>query len=39
MHLSHPCAYIYLIESHEFSEEELKKLIQKIFIQMKDRYP
>ena len=28
-----------LRESHEFSEEELKKLIQKIFIQMKDRYP
>ncbi len=28
-----------LSESHEFSEEELKKLIQKIFIQMKDRYP
>ena len=27
-----------LRESHEFSEEELKKLIQKIFIQMKDRY-
>ena len=28
-----------LCESHEFSEEELKELIQKIFIQMKDRYP
>jgi hypothetical protein len=28
-----------LRESHEFSEEELKKLIQKIFIEMKDRYP
>ena len=28
-----------LRESHEFSEEELKKLIQNIFIQMKDRYP
>lgn len=28
-----------LLESHEFSEEELKKLIQKILIQMKDRYP
>lgn len=28
-----------LRESNEFSEEELKKLIQKIFIQMKDRYP
>jgi len=28
-----------LRESHEFSEEELKKLIQKIFIKMKDRYP
>jgi len=28
-----------LRESHEFSEEELKKLIQKIFIQMKDQYP
>ena len=27
-----------LRESHEFSEEELKKLIQKIFIEMKDRY-
>ena len=26
-------------ESHEFSEEELKKLIRKIFIKMKDRYP
>ena len=26
-------------ESYEFSEEELKKLIQKIFTQMKDRYP
>ena len=26
-------------ESHEFSEEKLKELIQKIFIQMKDRYP
>ena len=28
-----------LRESHEFIQEELKKLIQKIFIQMKDRYP
>ena len=28
-----------LRESHEFSEEELKKLIQKILIEMKDRYP
>jgi len=28
-----------LRESHEFSEEELKKLIQKIFIEMKERYP
>ena len=28
-----------LRESYEFSEEELKKLIQKIFIQMKDLYP
>jgi len=28
-----------LRESDEFSDEELKKLIQKIFIQIKDRYP
>jgi DNA-binding Lrp family transcriptional regulator len=28
-----------LRESHEFSEEELKQIIQDIFIQMKDRYP
>jgi len=28
-----------LRESHEFSEEELKKLIQNIFIEMKERYP
>ena len=28
-----------LRESHEFDEEELKKIIQEIFIQMKDRYP
>ena len=28
-----------LRESHEFSEEELKKLIQNIFIEMKDPYP
>ena len=28
-----------LRESHEFSEEELKKLIQEVFIQMKDHYP
>lgn len=28
-----------LRENHEFSEEELKKLIQTIFTQMKDRYP
>lgn len=27
-----------LRESHEFSEEDLKKLIQKILIEMKDRY-
>ena len=33
------CPDLSLRESHEFSEEELKKLIQKIFIQMKDRYP
>ncbi len=33
------CPDTSLRESHEFSEEELKKLIQKIFIQMKDRYP
>jgi hypothetical protein len=26
-------------ESHELSEEELKKVIQKIFIEMKNRYP
>lgn len=26
-------------ESHEFSEEQLKKIIQEIFIEMKDRYP
>ena len=26
-------------ESYEFSEEELKNLIQNIFIEMKDRYP
>jgi len=28
-----------LRESHEFSEEELKKVIQTIFVEMKDRYP
>jgi hypothetical protein len=28
-----------LLEPNEKSEEELKKLIQKIFIEMKDRYP
>lgn len=28
-----------LRESHEFSEEEVKNLIQKILIEMKDRYP
>ena len=28
-----------LRESHEFSEEDLRKLIQKMFITMKDRYP
>jgi hypothetical protein len=28
-----------LRQSNEFSEEELKKLIQEIFIEMKDRYP
>ena len=33
------CPYANLRESHEFSEEELKKLIQKILIQMKDCYP
>jgi hypothetical protein len=26
-------------EDYEFSEEELKNLIQKILIEMKDRYP
>lgn len=33
------CSDPSLRESHEFSEEELKKLIENIFIQMKDRYP
>jgi len=33
------CPDTSLRESHEFSEEELKKLIQKIFIEIKDRYP
>ena len=33
------CSDPSLRESHEFSEEELKKLIRKIFIQMKDCYP
>lgn len=28
-----------LRESYQLSEEELKKLIQKIFIEMKERYP
>jgi len=28
-----------LRESHELSEEELRDLVQKIFIEMKDRYP
>ena len=32
------CSDPSLRESHEFSEEELKKLIENIFIQMKDRY-
>jgi len=33
------CPDLSLRESHEFGEEKLKKLIQKIFIQIKDRYP
>ena len=32
------CPDPYLREDYEFSEEELKNLIQKIFIEMKDRY-
>ena len=33
------CSDPSLRESHEFSEEELKKLIQKILIEMKEHYP
>lgn len=33
------CPDSYFRESHEFSEEQLKKLIQKIFIKMKNGYP
>ena len=33
------CSDPSLRESHEFSEEELKKLIQKILIKMKEHYP
>lgn len=28
-----------LRESHELSEEELRDWVQKIFLEMKDRYP
>lgn len=33
------CPDLSLRESHELSEEELRYLVQKIFIEMKERYP
>jgi len=33
------CPDLTIQEDHELGEEELKKLIQKIFVEMKDRYP